>query len=222
MENLKKEWKNISESYFQNRKEIRMSKIGLYGGSFNPPTKAHIELAKKVIYECKLDKIIFVPVGDLYKKQGLAKGIHRYNMLQIACKKEKNLQVSNIEIRETKNYKTIEIFEILRNEYNNEDIYFIIGADNLYKMPSWENLEKLATYKYIIIKRNTLDCNKLINSNEILKKHKNNFNIIQNNEHNTDSATKVRQIIQSENIKILEQYINIKVIEYIKENELYV
>ena len=42
-----------------------MSRIGFYGGSFNPPTKAHIELAKKVIKECNLDKVIFVPVGDI-------------------------------------------------------------------------------------------------------------------------------------------------------------
>ena len=53
-----------------------MSKIGFYGGSFNPPTKAHIELAKKVIKECSLDKVIFVPVGDLYEKEGMAKAIH--------------------------------------------------------------------------------------------------------------------------------------------------
>ena len=91
-----------------------MSRIGFYGGSFNPPTKAHIELAKKVIKECNLDKVIFVPVGDLYQKKGMAKGIHRYNMLEIASIRENDLQVSDIEIRETKNYKTIEIFEILK------------------------------------------------------------------------------------------------------------
>lgn len=166
--------------------------------------------------------MIFVPVGNKYNKIGLIDEKHRYNMLKIATKQYDKLDVSNLELNSNKNFKAIEVFEIINQKYQNTDIYFIIGADNLYKMPTWENLEKLATYKYIIIKRDTLDCNKLINSNEILKKHKNNFNIIQNNEHNTDSATKVRQIIQSENIKILEQYINIKVIEYIKENELYV
>lgn len=219
MENLKKEWKNISESYFQNRKEIRMSKIGLYGGSFNPPTKAHIELAKKVIYECKLDKIIFVPVGDLYKKQGLAKGIHRYNMLQIACKKEKNLQVSNIEIRETKNYKTIEIFEILRNEYNNEDIYFIIGADNLEKLPYWYESNKLIRdYNYIILDRGLKKSNQIIKNNELLNKNKQNFTIINNIEYSDCSSTNIRQEIKrGENPKNLDD----EVYNYIRQNRIY-
>lgn len=40
-------------------------KIGFFGGSFNPPTKAHINLAKKALNICKLDKVIFVPMLSL-------------------------------------------------------------------------------------------------------------------------------------------------------------
>lgn len=37
-------------------------RLGFFGGSFNPPTNAHIDLAKKALKECKLDKVIFVPI----------------------------------------------------------------------------------------------------------------------------------------------------------------
>ena len=39
-------------------------KIGFFGGCFNPPTNAHIALAKEAIIQSKLDKVIFVPMGD--------------------------------------------------------------------------------------------------------------------------------------------------------------
>ncbi len=60
-------------------------KIGFFGGCFNPPTNAHINLAIKVLKESNLDKLIFVPVGDFYQKQDLVSEEHRYNMLKIAC-----------------------------------------------------------------------------------------------------------------------------------------
>ncbi|MCI8833219.1 MAG: nicotinate (nicotinamide) nucleotide adenylyltransferase [Clostridia bacterium] len=196
-----------------------MSKIGLYGGSFNPPTKAHIELAKKVIKECNLDKVIFVPVGDLYQKEGMAKGIHRYNMLKIASIREDNLQVSDIEIRENKNYKTIEIFEILRNEYKKEDVYFIMGADNLEKLPFWHESNRLVSnYKYIILDRGLRKTKDIIENNVLLKKNEKRFTIINNVEFNDCSSTKIReQIKKEENPENLDD----GVYSYIRENNIY-
>ena len=46
-----------------------MKKIGFFGGSFNPVTYAHINLAKQIISECNLDKLFFIPIGDFYEKQ---------------------------------------------------------------------------------------------------------------------------------------------------------
>ena len=60
-------------------------RIGFFGGSFNPPTNAHINLAKEVIKVCNLDKVIFVPMGNYYPKEGLAKAEDRLKMLEIAC-----------------------------------------------------------------------------------------------------------------------------------------
>ena len=48
-----------------------MKKLGFFGGCFNPPTVAHIELIEKAIKENNLDMVYFVPMGDLYKKENL-------------------------------------------------------------------------------------------------------------------------------------------------------
>ena len=63
-------------------------KIGFFGGSFNPPTIAHIELAKKAIKGKELDKVIFVPIGDFYQKDNLESLDNRIEMLKLACNNE--------------------------------------------------------------------------------------------------------------------------------------
>ena len=96
-------------------------RIGFFGGSFNPPTNAHISLAKTALEKCKLDKIIFIPMGDFYGKQGLAKAKYRYEMLEIVCKAEESFEVSDIEIKVNKKLDTIDAFrntniEVIENK----------------------------------------------------------------------------------------------------------
>ena len=196
-----------------------MARIGFYGGCFNPPTKAHIELAKKALKECNLDKVIFVPVGDSYKKEGMAKGTDRYNMLQIACGGEDNLQVSDIEISSNKDYKAIDIFEILINEYKEDENFFIMGTDNLKNITSWKGSEKLVcNFNYIILDRGFMDANDIIESNYVLKKNKERFTIIKNKDFKECSSTDIRkQIENKEKPKNLDN----RVYEYIRENNIY-
>ena len=127
-----------------------MAKIGFYGGCFNPPTKAHIGLAQMAIKEYKLDKVVFVPVGDFYEKDNLEKLLHRYNMLKIVCKDSEVLQVSDIESKSNISYKAIDIFEKIKENHKEDEIYFLMGADNLENLPQWKNNQKLVeNYRYI-------------------------------------------------------------------------
>lgn len=196
-----------------------MTRIGFYGGSFNPPTKAHIELAKKAIKECELDKMIFVPVGDLYKKEGMAKGLHRYSMLQLVCEKEDNLQVSDIEIKSNKEYKAIDIFRIIQKEYKESENFFLMGADNFKNLLSWkESNELVSNFNYIILDRDLEEAEIIIANNEILKKNKKRFKIIKNEEFKECSSTNIRK--QLENGEKPEN-LDDRVYDYIKENNIY-
>ena len=198
-----------------------MKKYGFFGGSFNPVTKAHIELANDIVKRYELDKVIFVPVGDFYKKKNLISEQERYNMLQIATDEYEGLEVSNIELNENKNLTTLEAFRKIESAYPDIDKYYIMGVDNLYKMIQSEDFLTLANnYKYIIIEREQIDCNKLIDSNEVLQKNKENMKIMHNKIHNTTSATSARIKIKNQDDAIYDT-LQEKVVEYIKENRLY-
>ena len=196
-----------------------MAKIGFYGGTFNPPTKAHIELAKKTVNECELDKVIFVPVNDLYKKEEMAKSIDRLNMLKIICNEEEKLEVSDIEMKKESDYKAIDIFRIIEKQYKKDENYFIMGTDNLIKLPEWKDSKSLASdFKYIILDRGDIKAEEVIENNILLKEHKENFKIIKNIRYRNYSSTYIRNKIKKGEIPL---NINRAVYNYIKENKIY-
>lgn len=196
-----------------------MDKLGFYGGAFNPPTKAHIELAKKAIKKFKLNKVIFIPVNDFYKKEGLAPEIHRLNMLKLLCENEEKLEVSDIEMKTEKCFKAIDIFNLINNEYKNSTNYFIMGIDNLANIFRWKDYEKLISdFKYIIFDRGNIKSKSVIEDNDLLRKYKKNFKIVENEEHNNYSSTYTRKMIENGQKPV---NIDKRIYEYINQNGLY-
>ena len=74
-------------------------RLGIFGGSFNPPHKMHKNIALKLIDNKYLDKVIYVPTGDKYKKDDLVGAKDRYNMVKIMIKDNPNLLVSDYELK---------------------------------------------------------------------------------------------------------------------------
>ena len=67
-------------------------KIGVFGGSFNPPHKMHKKIAKNLIKKGYVDKVIFVPTGTKYEyKTNLISNEKRVAMLSLMIEKEKNM-----------------------------------------------------------------------------------------------------------------------------------
>ncbi|MDR0978893.1 MAG: nicotinate (nicotinamide) nucleotide adenylyltransferase [Lachnospiraceae bacterium] len=196
-----------------------MSKIGLFGGTFNPPTTAHINLANKIIEELELEKIVFMPMGDSYKKEGIIEAKHRYKMLQIAVKGSAKLQVSDLEISTEKSLDAIDAFKLIQNEYKNNELFFIMGADNFKNIEEWKSSEELITnYNYIVIERENINLKDIISKSKSLKENEKNFYIVENKEYESISASTIRKNIQSIEIK---KYVAEEILDYINNNGLY-
>lgn len=149
-----------------------------------------------------------VPVGNNYKKEGLLDEEHRYKMLKIATKDEKQLEISDIELHTSKTIMPVEIFTVIDKMYSQDEIYFILGADNLYKI----NEELQNQYNYIVIKRKDYEIPEEL-------RNKTNITIVENEEYSQVSSTIVRRLIQER--KNLSSYMPKEVLEYIQENKLY-
>ena len=194
-------------------------KIGMFGGCFNPPTIAHFKLAKEAIKKFNLDKVFFVPVGNKYNKKDLIDEKHRYNMLKIMCEKDKNLDVSDIEMNREYKLYAIDVFTMLTNKYKNDELYFIMGADNVKELDTWKESNLLMqNFKFIILERGDESVEDIIIENKNLQKYRAKFNILKNQEIIDCSSTKVREKIEKHEIVNL---VKQEVYKYIINNNLY-
>ena len=138
-------------------------------------------------------------------------------MLDIICKKNKNMEVSNYELKDKLVY-TYQTLDYFRNKYSKDEIYFICGTDNLTYMDKWENGTDILSYnKILVIKRETDDYEDILNR---LWEYKDNI-ILTDIKPYKISSTIIRDMINKGDSNI-DNYLDKDVIAYIKENKLYI
>lgn len=127
-------------------------KIGIFGGTFNPPHIAHSIAAQSVMEELQLDKIIFIPSGNPPLKESIG-GKQRMEMAILAFEDNEKFEVSDIEIQnEGEKSYTINTLKKMKKIYGvDTKLFLIIGADNLIQLPRWKEPEKLFELAEVIV-----------------------------------------------------------------------
>ena len=197
--------------------------IAIYGGSFNPPTIAHENIARDILSLSDINKLIYLPVGDAYKKKNLIESNYRYEMLKIISNKlvleNFNIEISTLEMDTDRRLYTIESLRILKEKYK-KDLAFVMGTDNIKQFNSWSNPKSLLEeFYFIVIEREEDDVSKLIKENHLLNKYQDKFLILKDTSYKSVSSTYIRENIG--NIELVQSYIDKEVLSYIKKNNLY-
>ncbi len=185
-------------------------KICFYGGCFSPPTRAHRRIMGEL--SKRMDKVYVVPTNDYYEKVGLMKFENRCHMLNLIKQNSdcKNLEVLEIEKSESRKFKTYEILDKIYQGYKREqnELFFVLGSDNLQKMIDWEKIEEvLERYQFIIIQRNGESAHNIIKNNRMLLCKQNKFVIydILEREEKGMSSSEYRE--KRKTTELLEDYI---------------
>ncbi len=123
-------------------------KIGLFGGTFDPVHKGHINMMVSAYREFELDKLIIIPTGHPYQKERKGRLItaaeHRIKMLEAAVAElDLNLEISTIESSSTKPNYTVNTIDFFQKEYPGAKLYWICGSDILFGIDTWKNPAKL-------------------------------------------------------------------------------
>jgi nicotinate-nucleotide adenylyltransferase len=187
--------------------------IIVFGGAFNPVTNAHIEVYKYINTKFDNIKFIFLPVSSAYTKSDLVGNYHRVNMLELATQENRNVFISGLEISDSDFLGTYQSLLRISDNYN-DDIAFVVGADNLKNMDKWINVVGiLSEFKIIVLGRNKIDPIKTIRSNKVLQRYESSFIIFEDFEMNI-SSTGFRNSFDKNIVPKI-------VYDYIIENELY-
>jgi len=113
-----------------------MKRIGIFGGTFNPPHIGHSIIADDVREQMHLDKILFIPSGIHPLKEGnklMATPEQRYEMANLAFGDNKYFEVSDIEVKnKTEKSYTVDTLIKLKELYKEEfvNLYLILSTDN--------------------------------------------------------------------------------------------
>ena len=186
-----------------------IEKIGIFGGSFNPIHRGHIEMADLAIKELNLDKLYIVPVGTPSHRcnKEFVSDHHRMAMVKLACSKNKKLFPCDYEIKSEKvSYTYDTLLKIVEN-HPDSLIYEIIGEDSAEYLTSWKNYNEMVDLcKFVFFKRKGY-CS---TTNGLLTIEAPLFDL---------SSTMIREKIK--NNEPLDKYIVPEVEEYIKEHRLY-
>lgn len=192
-------------------------RVGIFGGTFDPPHIAHLLCATAALSSAHLDEVILVVAGDPYQKQPVASAEDRYAMTCLAAQSSPDLVVSRMEIDRSGPSYTIDTVEELTLCKPEISPFLIGGSDAISKIRTWHRWEDLLKKAgFVIIPRDTLSMQETLAAlgdvPEII--------VLSDLPRLDISSTDIRARI-AENLPV-GHLMPSKVIEYIKEHNLYV
>jgi len=179
-------------------------KLGIFVGSFNPIHNGHIKVMDFLINNNYVDRIIIVATTSYWDKKIDVSLNDRINMIKCINKDYLIVEdkLNNIEY-------TYMLLNALSKKFKGDELYLIMAADNIVNFDKWKNYQEILNYKVIILNRDNIDIH-----NYTDKYNSSNFIVIQDFEYIDISSTKLRSNLDN-------NYLDNKVLKYIKDNKLY-
>lgn len=120
-----------------------MARVGLLGGTFNPPHLGHLVCAQEACVALGLDRVLFVPAGvPPHKEVEAEPGVeHRIAMCEAAVAGDDRFAVSRADVDRVGPAYTVELLRALRDAAPDDELWFIVGGDMAHSLPSWREPE---------------------------------------------------------------------------------
>lgn len=115
-------------------------RIGIYGGTFNPPHSGHVHLARTLAQALGLERVLIIPANLPPHKQAheLASGADRMEMCRLAFPDEP-FEISGLELSRGGKSYTCDTLAALQKQYGNAEFYLFMGTDMLLSFHQWRN-----------------------------------------------------------------------------------
>ena len=123
-------------------------RLGVLGGTFDPPHVGHLLLAEEARTRLQLERVLFVPAGDPWRKAGqdVTPVEHRLAMVRLLLGSDPYFEVSTLEVERQGPSYTVDTLGALHQQYGPElELYFILGEDALDDLPNWKEPARLVS-----------------------------------------------------------------------------
>ena len=127
-------------------------RLGIFGGSFDPPHTAHIALAKHAIEQFDLAELRIIPTGDAWHKaRTLTPSPHRLAMTRLAFADVPQTVVDPREIDRQGATYTVDTLQELKAEQPQADVYLFIGADQANAFKTWHRWQEILGLATVVV-----------------------------------------------------------------------
>jgi nicotinate-nucleotide adenylyltransferase len=120
-------------------------KLGVLGGTFDPIHNGHLAIAGEALNKLSLDKVLFVPARQqpLKDRDDITPVENRLRMISLAIKDFPQFALSTVETDRKGPDYTVDTLRILKQQYSDAELYFILGWDSLEELPRWKQPEQI-------------------------------------------------------------------------------
>jgi len=146
--------------------------IVVMGGSFNPPTIAHLKMMRSALDQLGAEKGFFVPTADKslrrkMRRAGFPEEVlseeTRLAMLRAMAEDDPRLDVTDVEFQHPKHWYAQETMGYIQEQYPEAELYFLIGSDNLENYArAFRLVEFLEKYRYAVVDRGDGDLDAIL------------------------------------------------------------
>ena len=192
-----------------------IARIGIYGGTFNPPHTGHLIVAECVCEQFKLDKLFFVPSYiSPHKKEGEDRlALHRLQMVRGAIKENPRFDWSDLELKRKGISYTYETVETFHRRFPHSKLFLIIGADNFAEFHTWKHPERIVELASVVVMNRPLQKSGAVNKKFHIDAR---FALVPDIQ---ISSTEIRRMIRRH--KSIRYLVPNVVLQYIKRHGLY-
>ncbi len=131
--------------------------ICLFGGTFDPPHNGHIRIAESVREQLRIDTVLFIPafIPPHKQRRSLSSTADRLAMLKLAIVGKAGFEISEMETQRKGVSYSIDTIRAIKQARNlkREELYFLIGADSLLELHTWNQPEKILAEAHVIVAR---------------------------------------------------------------------
>ena len=200
-----------------------MKKIGIFGGTFDPPHLGHLNIAKEAYEALGLDEVLFMPNGvpayKLMQHEISGKDI-RCNMVSAMIEGLSWCRLSTFEIEREGNTYTADTLKLLTDENPDEEYYIIVGSDSFVYMDKWHEPDVVFSLAKVVVYLRKPDTVSKMNSYYDIYKRKFNADVFfLKGDYFDISSTDIRNMIRNKenDIPLMDE----RVLHYIVRNKIY-
>jgi nicotinate-nucleotide adenylyltransferase len=119
-------------------------RLGVFGGTFDPPHLGHLILAAEARSQLHLDRLLWVltPYPPHKQNQSVSSLEQRLALVEAALAPDITFDLSRVEIDRPGPHYAADTIELLQQEYPDAGIYYLIGGDSLHDLPTWHEPQR--------------------------------------------------------------------------------